>query len=367
GTRPGGPGARRLGVPPALVKPSCTTRCGRGGSAMNEDARMPPGVDPARPAPARIYDYLLSGVNNFQSDRDAAERIMALVPEVRDCAWANRGFHQRAGRWIDGRRARQFVDIGAGQPTGGNIHDVVRSVDANCRVVYVDIDPMVRAQSGQLLNGTSGVTVIQRDLRGPEHLLADPELLALIDFTQPAGLLMTAVMHFVADESDPWGLMAQYLDCLAPGSYVALSHLTTAHNLPVALHEFRRVFARATEQVHFRTRPDVERLFDGVQLVTPRGPEVPGHLCYVGDWEAEDADLADSDGSRWLYCGVALRRLPETPVPGTGRARDPVPVTNPVRRRRTSGLPGWPSCCRRDRRRRRTSRRPWWGPVSAPG
>src|SRR5262249_10025545 len=181
----------------------------------------------------------------------------------------------------------------------------------------------VRAQSGQLLNGTSGVTVIQRDLRGPEHLLADPELLALIDFTQPAGLLMTAVMHFVADESDPWGLMAKYLDVLAPGSYVALSHLTSDHKPPRAVREFRRVFARATKQVHFRTRPDVERLFDGVQLVTPRGPEVPGHLCYVGDWEAEDADLADSDGSRWLYCGVALRRLPETPVPGTGRARDP--------------------------------------------
>jgi len=285
---------------------------------MNEDARMPPGVDPARPAPARIYDYLLSGVNNFQSDRDAAERIMALVPEVRDCAWANRGFHQRAARWIAGRGVRQFVDVGSGLPTVGNTHDVVRSVDANCRVVYVDIDPMVRAQSGQLLNGTSGVTVIQRDLRGPEHLLADPELLALIDFTQPAGLLMTAVMHFVADESDPWGLMAKYLDVLAPGSYVALSHLTSDHKPPRAVREFRRVFARATEQVHFRTRPDVERLFDGVQLVTPRGPEVPGHLCYVGDWEAEDADLADSDGSRWLYCGVALRRLPETPVPGTG-------------------------------------------------
>jgi S-adenosyl methyltransferase len=278
-----------------------------GGSAMNEDARIPPGVDPAKPAPARIYDYLLSGENNFQSDRDAARRIMALVPEIRDCAWANRGFHQRAARWIAGRGVSQFVDIGSGLPTVGNTHDVVRSVNTNCRVVYVDNDPMVRAQSAQLLNGTPGVKVILGDLRDPGHVLADPQLRALIDFSQPVGLLMTAVMHFVADDSDPWGLMRQYLAALAPGSYLALSHLTSDHKPPRAVRQFCRVFARATEQVHFRSRPDVERLFAGMQLVSSRDPEVPGHLCYVGDWEAEDADMADSDGSRWLYCGVARR------------------------------------------------------------
>jgi len=266
---------------------------------MSEHARIPPGVDPARPAPARIYDYLLSGENNFRSDRDAAKRIMALVPEIKDCAWVNRGFHQRAARWIAGRGVRQFIDIGSG--------DVVRSVDAGCRVVYVDNDPMVRAQSAQLLNGTTGVKVILRDLRDPERLQADPELRALVDFSEPAGLLMTAVMHFVADDSDPRGLMRQYLDPLAPGSYLALSHLTSDHKPPRAVREFRRVFSRATEQMHFRTRSDVERLFDGMVMVSPRDPARPGRLCYAGDWEAEDADLADSDGSRWLYCGVARR------------------------------------------------------------
>jgi S-adenosyl methyltransferase len=274
---------------------------------MNEHARIPPGVDPARPAPGRIYDYLLSGENNFQSDRDAAKRIMALVPEIKDCAWANRGFHQRAARWIAGRGVRQFIDIGAGLPTVGNTHEVVRPVDATCRVAYVDNDPMVRAQSGPLLNGVTGVKLILGDLRDPERLLADPQLRTLIDFSQPTGLLMTAVMHFVADNSDPQGLMRQYLAALAPGSYLALSHLTSDHKPPRAVREFRRVFARATEQMHFRSRPEVERLFDSVRLVSPRDPEGPGRLCYVGDWEAEDADLADSDGSRWLYCGVARR------------------------------------------------------------
>ena len=275
---------------------------------MNEAAEIPAGVDPDRPAPARIYDYLLSGDNNFRSDRDAARRIMALVPEIKDCAWANRGFHQRAARWIAGRGVRQFIDIGSGLPTVGNTHDVVRAVDTSCRVVYVDNDPMVRAQSEDLLAGVSGVKVILGDLREPDRLLGDPELRELIDFTEPAGLLMTAVVHFVADESDPWSLLRRYLAALAPGSYLALSHLTSDHKPPRAVREFRRVFNRATEQMHFRSRAEVERLFQGLRMVSAHDPEVPGRLCYVGDWEAEDPAMADSDGSRWLYCGVA--RLP---------------------------------------------------------
>jgi hypothetical protein len=275
---------------------------------MNKVAGIPADVDPARPAPARIYDYLLSGKNNFQSDRDAAKRIMALVPEIKDCAWANRSFHQRAARWIADRGVRQFIDIGSGLPTVGNTHDVVRSVDTSCRVAYVDNDPMVRAQSAQLLAGTPGVRVILGDLRDPDQVLADPELRELIDFTEPVGLLMTAVVHFVADESDPWGLIRRYLAALAPGSYLALSHLTSDHKPPRAVHEFRRVFNRATEQVHFRSKPEVERLFEGLDMVSAHDPEAPGRLCYVGDWEAEDPEMADSDGSRWLYCGVARLR-----------------------------------------------------------
>ena len=224
---------------------------------MNDTAELPVGVDRNRPAPARIYDYLLSGTHNFASDREAAKRIMALVPEIRDCAWANRGFHQRAARWIAGRGVTQFIDIGSGLPTAGNTHDMVRSVDTSCRVVYVDNDPLVRLQFGQLLAGVSGVKVVHGDLRDPDHLLADPELRELIDFGQPAGLLMTAVVHFVADESDPWGLVRRYLAALAPGSYLALSHLTSDQKPPRAVREFRRVFSRATEQMHFRSRAEV--------------------------------------------------------------------------------------------------------------
>src|ERR1700690_61318 len=113
--------------------------------------RAPAGVDISRPAPARIYDYMLQGDNHFDSDVKAAERILSAVPEIKDCAWSNRGFHQRAAKWIAERGVRQFIDIGSGLPTVGNTHEVVQNVDSSARVVYVDHDPMVAEQAGPLL------------------------------------------------------------------------------------------------------------------------------------------------------------------------------------------------------------------------
>jgi SAM-dependent methyltransferase len=274
---------------------------------MNRVQQILAGVDPARPAPARIYDYLLGGTANFQADREAAERITALVPELRDCAWANRGFHQRAARWIAQRGIRQFIDIGSGLPTVGNTHEVVRLVDTDCRVVYADNDPMVCEQAGALLSEDHAVRIIRGDLRDPERLLGHPDVRGLIDFSQPVGLLMTAVVHFVPDESDPQALLARYLDALAPGSYLSLSHLTDDHKPPRAVQEFCRVFDHATEQMHFRSKPAVERFFTGLDLVSAQHGNAGGQLCHAGDWGAEDLVLADSDGSHWLYCGVARR------------------------------------------------------------
>jgi S-adenosyl methyltransferase len=267
----------------------------------------PPGVDPSRPSPARVYDYLLGGKQNFESDRAAAELLKSRAPELVDSAWANRGFHQRAATWMARRGVRQFIDIGSGLPTVGNTHEVVHQVDPQCRVVYADNDPMVREYATALVGDDATVRVILGDLRDPGSILADPALRELIDFSQPAGLLMTAVVHFVADEYDPWRLLARYVDGLAPGSYLALSHLTDDHKPPRAVAEFRRVFDHATEQMHFRSKLDVERLFAGLDLTSPRYPEGGGQLDYAGDWGAEDLALADSDGSRWLYCGVARR------------------------------------------------------------
>src|SRR5579875_3967850 len=190
---------------------------------MTEDEQAPPGVDPNVPSPARMYDYYLGGTNNFAVDREAAERIRTVLPELTEGSWANRGFHQRAATWIAEQGIRQFIDIGSGLPTVGNTHEVVQKVHPGARVVYVDNDPIVAAHAAELLAGSHTATLIQADLRDPGSILGNRELRELIDVTEPAGLLMTFVLHFVADDEDPWGLLARYIGALAPGSYLALS------------------------------------------------------------------------------------------------------------------------------------------------
>jgi S-adenosyl methyltransferase len=249
---------------------------------------------------------MLRGDNHFETDVMAAERILSAVPEIRDCAWSNRGFHQRAAKWIAERGVRQFVDIGSGLPTVGNTHEVVQKVRPGARVVYVDNDPMVAEQGGRLLAEDRSTRVICADLREPETILDHPEVGELIDFSEPAGLLLTAVMMFVSDSSDPWGLVARYVDALAPGSYLALSHLTDDYKPPVTAERFRAVFDNATEHLYFRSKAGIARFFDGLEMLPPYDGAEPA-ICYTGVWGAEDPVLADTDGQRWLYCGVARK------------------------------------------------------------
>ncbi len=272
------------------------------------DPAVPPGVDPTKPSPARLYDYYLGGHNNFEADRRAAESLRQSLPALSDAAWANRGFHQRAAAWLATKaRVRQFIDIGSGLPTVGNTHQVVQRIDPGARVVYADLDPMVAAQSAPLLATTPNVTLITADLRDPDALLGHPAVRSMIDFTEPAALLMTAVMHFVTDDQDPWGLVARYVAALAGGSYLALSHATPDGMPPLAVHAMVDTYANATEQLVLRTRHDVERFFTGMEMVPPYAGAETG-LTFVGQWGAVDPASADSDGSRVLYCGVARCR-----------------------------------------------------------
>jgi S-adenosyl methyltransferase len=273
---------------------------------MSSTPDVPPGVDPTRPSPARIYDCLLGGTSNFEADRAAAALLQAHAPELADAAWANRGFHQRAARWIAEQGVRQFLDIGSGLPTVGNTHEVVRQVAPWARVAYVDNDPMVRAYGRALLGSDRAATVIQADLREPEALLASPELRGLIDLAEPAGLLLTAVLHFIPDRSDPYGLVSACLAALAPGSYLALSHMTGDQKPPAAVQALTQVGGQAAEGTYLRSRAEVRRFFDGLELVPPY-PGAEPDVTWVGLWNCEDPALADSEGSRWLYCGVARR------------------------------------------------------------
>jgi len=273
---------------------------------VTEDPPVPAGVDPAIPSPARLYDYYLGGRHNFPADRAAAKRIIAALPDLPDAAWANRSFHQRAARWLAEQGIAQFIDIGSGLPTVGNTHEVVQAVIPDARVVYVDVDPMVALISAELLKDSKTATIITADLRDPAAVLGHPDLRTLINPGEPTGLLMTAVMHFVASSSDPWGLVTQYLDALAPGSYLVLSHVTADRLPPSGVQEGVDVYAKATESIYVRPRDEVARFFEHLELVAPYPGATPG-VCYVGEWGAEVPAAADSDGSRMLYCGVGRR------------------------------------------------------------
>jgi S-adenosyl methyltransferase len=273
---------------------------------MSDTQNVPPGVDPTTPSPARLYDYYLGGTTNFPVDRAVAEKLKAAVPDLIDAVWANRGFHGRAAVWLAGQGIRQFIDIGSGLPTQNNTHDAVHKVDPEARVVYADIDPMVAAHADALLAEDGTTTVITADLRDPGALLGHPSLAALIDLAEPAGVLMTSVMHFVPDEMDPWGMVAQYMAAVAPGSYLVLSHGTYDNMPPRAVQASLDTYAKSTEPVYLRPKAAVERFFDGLQLVAPYIGADPA-LTYVGLWGAEDLVAADSDGSRGYYCGVARR------------------------------------------------------------
>jgi len=273
---------------------------------MVKDPPAPPGVDPAVPSPARIYDYVLGGTHNFPVDRAAAEQIRAQSPDLEDAAWVNRSFHQRTARWMAERQGiRQFIDIGSGLPTRDNTHGVVQRVAPGTRVVYVDNDPMVAAYAGELLAGDGTTSVITADLRDPDAVLTDPALRRLIDLGRPAGLLMTAVLQFVADESDPWALVTRYLTALAPGSYLALSHVTHEGLPPRLVRAGQEAYARA-QGIYPRSRAEIARFFAGLEIVPPY-PGAARTVTHLGMWGAEDPDLADSDGSHWWYGGVGQR------------------------------------------------------------
>lgn len=270
------------------------------------DEQAPPGVDPAVPSPARMYDYMLRGTHNYQADRDAVEKLRAQMPELEDAAYANRGFHQRAARWIAQQGVRQFLDIGSGLPTFGNTHDVVQKIQPGAHVVYVDNDPVVAAYAPELLAGNPAATLIQADLREPDTILADRDVRGLIDFGQPVGVLMTLLLHFVPDTDNPWALVRRYVDALAPGSYLAISHGTSDYVPPRTADAITTTYTRASQNAHLRPKAGIQRFFSGLEIVPPYPGAEPA-LTHLGNWGAEDVDLADSEGARWAYCAVARK------------------------------------------------------------
>lgn len=198
-------------------------------------AWVPEGVDITVPNASRVYDFALGGVHNFRVDRDFFTQAERVMPQLRLLAQANRAFLGRAVRWLAAAGMRQFLDLGSGIPTLGNVHEVAHETDPTTRVVYVDLDPVAVEQSNSLLKGNQYATAIRGDLREPDKILRDPRLLEFLDFSQPVAVLMVAVLHFIPDRQDPQSIIREFGTALAPGSFLALSHGT-----PEATEEGRR-------------------------------------------------------------------------------------------------------------------------------
>ncbi|MET9337706.1 SAM-dependent methyltransferase [Nonomuraea sp. NPDC003804] len=256
----------------------------------------PPGINPHIPSVARMYDYYLGGKDNFRADREAAEKVLAVVPETRQAARENRAFMQRAVRFLAGRGIRQFLDIGTGLPTQGNVHEVA---GPDARVVYVDNDPIVLTHARAILSGAEGVDVAQGDLRLPEAVLDSPEARRLLDFDEPVAILVVAVLHFVQDTDDPERIIGRLKERMAPGSYLVLSH--ACPNRPVESEDIASVYDLATAGIRLRDRAEVTPFFDGLELVEPG-------LVNVAEWRPEVAELAPLQGvGDYLLGGVGRK------------------------------------------------------------
>ncbi len=259
-----------------------------------------------KPFVAGMYDYYLGGRANTAVDRAAVDRIRWECPEIVDVAWANRGFLQRAVTWMAERGVTQFLDIGAGLPTQRNTHEVVAEVAPGGRVVYVDIDPRVVERGRELLGGAENTAIIQGDVRRPDEILGHPQTRRLLDFTEPVGLLLVAVTQFVPDSDDPWTMVATYVSALSSGSYVALSAPTGDMHVRPIVDDVLDGFATTPASVTERSKEEIGRFFTGLEIVPPYDGAKPT-VTYVGEWGAEDPELADSYGSRWFYAGLGRK------------------------------------------------------------
>ncbi|WP_205752242.1 SAM-dependent methyltransferase [Cryptosporangium phraense] len=227
-------------------------------------------VEPERPSAARVYDYYLGGSHNFAVDRAMAEQAIRILPELPANMRANRAFLRRAVRFMIANGVRQFLDLGSGIPTVGNVHEVALSESADARVVYVDNDPVAVAHSQSILEQVPEATIVRADVTDPDAVLAaaHPKL----DFDQPIGVLMVALLHFVPD--DPRGLIARYRDAVVPGSYLAISH-GTADQQGDRGSKMEALYSRSANPLVSRDRATIEGFFAGFELLEPGVVFVP--------------------------------------------------------------------------------------------
>ncbi|WP_067484048.1 SAM-dependent methyltransferase [Actinomadura hibisca] len=234
--------------------------------------QAPQGIDPTKAHPARRYNYWLDGKDNFEADRASAEVVASAFPTVRLAAQENRRFMRRAVTYLAGEAGiDQFLDIGTGLPSAGNVHEVAQSILPSARIVYVDNDPIVLVHARALLTSSAaGATAyLDADLRDPDRILADPALAATLDFDRPVVLMLVAIMHFMTDEDDPYGVFARLVGSLPSGSHVVMTHATGDYLTPEQYTENVEANVRSGVPFRLRSREEFARFFDGLELLDP--------------------------------------------------------------------------------------------------
>jgi len=259
-----------------------------------------PDFDTSVPHVARVYDYWLGGKDNFAADREMGERTLAAYPNLVFSVRANRAFLARTVRFLAAEAGiRQFLDIGTGIPTANNTHEVAQRVAPECRIVYVDNDPVVLSHAKALLKSSpeGACAYIDADLRDPGTILADAA--RTLDFSQPIAVMLIAVMHFVGDDAQASAIMNQLTGACVPASYVALSHAASDIDAEQMAEMIRRLNETTAEKTTLRDRAGVTRLFDGLELVEPG-------VIRAAEWRP-DTDLEAASPAA-LWGGVARKR-----------------------------------------------------------
>jgi hypothetical protein len=260
----------------------------------------PDGVRLDQPSPARIYDYLLGGSHNSAADRHVARQVIETMPDAVGAARANRAFLRRAVRFLVDAGVRQFLDLGSGIPTAGNVHEIAQAAAPEARVLYVDVDPVAVAHSRVLLAGNNRAAVVQADIRDSDRVLDSRQVSQLLDLDAPVGLLMVAILHVVPDADDPAGLVARFRDAAAAGSYLVIGH-GTADSYPEEARKLREISHRTRTWLTPRSHEQIRGFFAGFELVEPG-------LVWVPQWRPDDGEQPDPHPELSVnYGGVARK------------------------------------------------------------
>ena len=265
---------------------------------MTFDAALPAELDAKRPNSARMYDYFLGGAQNFAVDRQAAEQAAAAFPYIRISTRLNRSFLGRVVAHLSQQGVDQFLDLGSGIPTVGNVHEVAQHHNPKARVAYVDYEPVAVAHGRRLLADTENVTITQADIRHPHEVLTAPTVTDLLDFDRPIAVLAMAILHFIPDGDHPHAMLAAYRTACAPGSYLAITHGSQVTLTDEQINEFLEAYARTPTPALFRNEDEIKALLHGYELVEPGlvllpqwRPERP-----VSDGEARESNIYGAVG-----------------------------------------------------------------------